>query len=170
MRQQTYQQFSDAFVVMLHEASGNQKHVLYAKEPSRSDLGGSTLALDRVSWMCSLFMIDFLCRLIAHQDSSANRHSLHTSRGRRITRVHQEGSLQLSASSGQRLLAGGPSGPLTLSLEAGSRSGWSCPDSPRSADQRLSGLGLNSDPASKGRAPKLTQIRRLGAETRADPR
>ena len=108
MTQQTYQQFSDAFIAMLNENTGNRKHVVYAKKSSRSDLGGSTPALDRVSWSCSLFMIDFLCRLIARQDSFANRHSLQTSRRRRITRAHRQGSPQLGVSSGRQLSVGGP--------------------------------------------------------------
>ena len=109
MTQQAYQQFSDAFIVMLHETAGNRKHVVYAKNPSRPGLEGSTLALDRVSQTCAIFMIGFLCRLIVRQDSFANLHSLQTSRRRRITRAHQEGSPQLSASLGRRLSVGGPS-------------------------------------------------------------
>ena len=93
---------------MLHETAGNRKHVVYAKEPGRPGLRGSTPALDRVSWTCSLFMIDFLCRLIARQDSFANRHPLQTSRRRRITRAHQEDSSQLIVSLGRRLSVGSP--------------------------------------------------------------
>ena len=93
---------------MLHETASNRKHVVYAKEPSRSGLRGSTSALDRVSWSCSLFMMDFLFRLIARQDSFTNRHFLQTSRRRRVTRAHREGSPQLSVSSGRQLSVGAP--------------------------------------------------------------